>query len=209
MANRSICFVDDDPAEVRRVEKYLADRFAVGAGQTLDDALAQFGGKAPDLFVLDLYFPDGPTLSDDQLARLHKARVTYLTAERKFRRLLAELGQSAQGGFILARDVRRRFRRPVAFFTRKGTLEDAITAYEDLGVAAVGKKPDPDDVPRDAEDLSSLYDQAMKDAAPVVSERFARVIERSSWLARHRSNVVGFGFGVLTSLVGTAIWQLL
>ena len=55
-----LCFVDDGPDEIRRFKSTFGDRFTIGAGQTLDDALRDLrsqGEDEPSLCVLDMYFP--------------------------------------------------------------------------------------------------------------------------------------------------------
>jgi hypothetical protein len=60
--------------------------------------------------------------------------------------VLSDLGQGIEGGLKLAKEVTSRSwhsRTPFVFFTRKGNLLDAITAYEHSEALSVIKKPDP------------------------------------------------------------------
>ena len=206
-----ICFVDDDPAELKRFRDALAGRFVIGAGQDPNSALADLkakGRNVPDLFLLDLYFPQGGALPESALSELHTARGVYLKAEREFRALLAQQGQSAEGGFRLARDIRKNHKIGVAFFTRKGILEDAISAYEDHGAVSVIKKPDPDLEDLDADQLPAAYDRAMQEQAELLAGQISRAIGRSSWWGQHRDHILGFALGLIASLLATAIWTV-
>jgi CheY-like chemotaxis protein len=210
MKKPAVCFVDDDPAEIQRFRNALKDRFMIGVGQDADAALADLkksGCKKPDLFLVDLYFPDTGTLPQSALEELHRARGVYLKAEKKFRALLARQGQSSEGGFRIARDLRKTHRIGVAFFTRKGTLEDAISAYEDHDAVSVIKKPDPDSEVA-ADQLPAAYDGAMQNAADLLAGQILRAIRRCSWWGRHRDHVAGLALGVIASLIATAIWSV-
>ena len=179
MKRRALCFVDDEPEEIRRFRSCLDSDFIIGAGASPESALEDLrrqGRRQPDLWVLDMYFSEGGALRPEQLERLHIARLEYLYAERRFRALLVELGQTSNGGFQLARHVSPS-KVPFVFFTRKGTLEDAIIAYEDLGAAAVLKKPDPEGVPSADEPLADAYDDALRKASRVLVGRFNRIID--------------------------------
>jgi hypothetical protein len=56
-----VCFVDDDPDELSRFKRYFDDSYFVGVGtnftRALNDLRRRHAGK-PDLFVLDMYFPN-------------------------------------------------------------------------------------------------------------------------------------------------------
>jgi PleD family two-component response regulator len=59
---KSILFVDDDSREVVRFREVMGTRFGIGAGITLEDALAELrnrGVTKPDLVLLDLYYGPG------------------------------------------------------------------------------------------------------------------------------------------------------
>jgi len=56
---KAVCFVDDDADELHRFSEFMKDHYIVGAGPTLDKALAELEEqrvKKPDLFLLDLYY---------------------------------------------------------------------------------------------------------------------------------------------------------
>lgn len=54
----SICFVDDDQDEIRRFRDSMGERYTLGAGVTLDQAIEELRQNRvpkPDLILLDLY----------------------------------------------------------------------------------------------------------------------------------------------------------
>ncbi len=145
----SLCFIDDDPAEIARFKRAVGGEFFLGAGTSLDAALKDLraqGKKHADLFVLDMYFPSAGANTAAELSKLGKAWDDFRAAEAALKNVLADLGQSTAGGRALASQISsRRFfgRTPFVFFTRKGNLLDAIEAYEQIGALGVIKKPDP------------------------------------------------------------------
>src|SRR5262249_33650056 len=128
---RSLCFVDDDPAELRRFKQAVGSEFVVGTGTTLTAALADLkaqGRRRVDLYVLDMYFPNEGMNTPEELSRLGKAWDDFCTAEDALKNILAELGQSFAGGRALATQITSRgffTKTPFVFFTRKGNLLDA------------------------------------------------------------------------------------
>jgi hypothetical protein len=117
-----------------------------------------------NLYVLDMYYPRGTTNTPEQRAQLAKTWSDFCKSNRKLKEVLTNLDQSFDGGRELADQVKRRgFVRtpPFVFFTRKGNLEDAVMAYEQVKAVAVIKKPDPwdDDTSEEAKD-TALYDMA-------------------------------------------------
>jgi DNA-binding response OmpR family regulator len=213
MSREAICFVDDDPREVERFERYLGKYFRIGAGQSPAEARAKLGGRKPRLWVLDLYFPKGAPPAREQLERLHGARREFLDAEARFRNVLAGLGQGREGGLDMARDLQTRGQAGIAFFTRKGTLEDAIVAYEDIGAFAVIKKPDPNPEDRTGDagdiDLNDAYDRALARSAELIAGRIRRAIRHSTWWGKHKTWLIGFTSGIGVSLAAVAVWALL
>jgi CheY-like chemotaxis protein len=64
---RSLCFIDDDPAELARFKKAMGKEYSVGVGTSLTRALDDLeqvqSSRHVDLYVLDMYFPrEGQTL---------------------------------------------------------------------------------------------------------------------------------------------------
>jgi len=207
----SVCFIDDQQDEIDRFRQSLGDRFAVGAGTSLRTALDDLktvGYTKPDLFLVDLYFSAGPSNVADPTATLNRARANLLAAEANFYSVLGQLRQTPDEGFKLARELRGSFTRPVVLFTRKGTLDNAIRAYEDEKVASVIKKPDPPiylAATASAADLPDLYDKAFAAEADQIASIIETVIRRSTWWAKHRTLILGiaasFFVGVVSSLV--------
>jgi DNA-binding NarL/FixJ family response regulator len=160
---RALCFVDDDAEEVRRFREQLRDRYLIGAGSSLAEAVADLerqGRPWPDLFVLDMYFPEGPPNTPDELRELGEAWSRFLEAKAAFLQVLERLGQSARGGIALANAVRGAYPEAAfSFFTRKGTLEDAIAGLE-AGAASIIKKPDPTPEEREGRSLREACDRA-------------------------------------------------
>ncbi len=89
---RSSCFVDDSDHELQRFRKNLKSRFNIGIGRTLDDVVADLVKqryKKPDLFVLDLYFPEEPLNSEAELTKLSEPWTKYGRAHSEFLAVLA------------------------------------------------------------------------------------------------------------------------
>src|ERR1700674_596181 len=78
-ANRVVCFIDDDPAELRRFEMAMksedttSPRFTCVTATTYEDCKNKLNREnlAPDLWVLDLFFPSpGVVNSREQLEQM-------------------------------------------------------------------------------------------------------------------------------------------
>jgi CheY-like chemotaxis protein len=197
MKKPSILVIDDDPKEIQRIRTHLRDSFTIGGGQNLEEArssLEEQGGKRPRLALVDMYFPDRQPTDTDRLA-LHAARGRYLKAQAIYLGALAKLGQSPQHGFEVAKDIRMQWPKlGVAFFTRKGTLEDAIRAYEDVRVAGVIKKPDPPVEVVDSEHPETLdiaYDQQFAHMKGILADKIRQAIRRSSFWGRWGREIRG------------------
>jgi CheY-like chemotaxis protein len=203
---RSVCFVDDDPDELARFERSLGDRFMIGVGQTIEDALADLqrkGGKKPNLFLLDLYFPTGGVSGASQQRELHEKWIHFLKAQAEFRSFLSRIGQSSEGGLELARRLRQRGRVPFSAFTRKGTLDDAIAALE-AGAVSVIKKPDLN--PPDATlSPKEQYDRASLESAPLKAGEIEAAIRKTSWWSRYGNVTIAAILGFSTSFLASVI----
>ncbi len=107
----------------------------------------------PDLFVLDLYFPDASaavrpaivseppvSLIDDE-GDLIKAYLNVAAANRRYQAIRIARGQGPEGGLQLIADVQRQFPGvPIVTYTRKGTIEEAERARK-TGARRVLQKP--------------------------------------------------------------------
>lgn len=219
-SKKAICLIDDDPDEIKRFCKNLSARFVVGAGTSITTALEDLranGRERPDLFLLDMYHAESqPNVSDPQI-RLNKAGAKFLRAEAEFYRTLAELRQTPEAGFRNLRDVRSLYRFPrvpAAFFTRKGTLDNAVRAYEDEIACPVIKKPDPsfeEAAKANDEELPALYDTAFSKDVDRIAAEIERVIRRSNFWLRHKDlligTLIGAGIGYITSLLSSITWN--
>ncbi len=199
-----LCVVDDDPDEIRRFRANMATRFIVGGGTSLNAALEDLrrqGHSSPDLYVLDLYFPQSGSSTQEQLQELAKARKEVLDSQAEFASLLARLGQTTQGGFRLADRLSRFGRRaPFVFFSRKATVEDVVQAL-DFGALRVIKKPDPTATEMTTGHLPSAYDKALARAAHDVARDIEDAISRSTFWWKHREAVIAFFLGLMSSSV--------
>jgi hypothetical protein len=124
----------------------MGTRYAIGAGITLEDALAELRNDGrvikPDLVLLDLYY--GPETRKEMRNEIEKADDELSIAEDKLRKLLEEARQSPDGGFELAEQVHAQIPTSArAFFSRKAFLKDALNAQKkELPLV---EKPDPDE----------------------------------------------------------------
>jgi hypothetical protein len=189
---KSVCYVDDDKDEIRRFRNTFQDRYILGTGTTLTDALSDLRDKRiskPDLFLLDLYF--GPIPKDDERRKMLEADAKLTEQEHEVRQLLAAFGQRPEGGFSLADDAARRCPRvPRVFFSRKAFLEDALKAQE-KGLPVL-EKPDP----VGGED----HDTALKRNAQEIIRKIDQIIHQNSFWVRHRQRIEGFIGGVLVTI---------
>jgi len=154
-----ICFIDDD-------EKFEIPLFCDVFGECFDIVAATGYAKlksqinsrknwAPDLFVLDLYFPSGPANQDaiealkaeplsleNDKAQIRAAYRNYLRAGERFHSILKAWNQNAYGGLKLAETVSADYPKvPVVFYSRKATFEEAIRCMAAKNVWWVEKKP--------------------------------------------------------------------
>jgi hypothetical protein len=86
------------------------------------------------------------------------------------------------------------------FFTRKGNLEDAILAYEQVKPMAVVKKPDPWD---EMDSSENAKDDALFGSRGTIAKKLYGAIENASFYYRHKETVVAslisFGTGFLAN----------
>jgi CheY-like chemotaxis protein len=186
---KSICYVDDDAAEIERFRRNLGDRYLIGSATTIADAikdLKEQGISKPDLILLDLYF--GPDPKPTKRAEMLAADRQLAEMERKVRALLVECGLSPEGGFTLARDAGRLFPRvPRIFFSRRAFVEDATKANE-IGLAVL-EKPDPGE----GEDYDTVYPRYKE----IIAGKLDEIIRRNSFWFRNRQRFEGFAIGLL------------
>src|SRR6266478_359785 len=215
MHKPAICIVDDDPGELARFKKALSDRFKVGTGASPEQALRDLdpsGRLRPDLYLLDLYEPQNPISVEDAAKKLQKARKSFLKAAGDFQRVLAECGQTKDRSFQNAKRLRGPFRKkPFAFFSRKGTLEDVSAAHFDFGLVPILKKQEPDAKSiKDDSDLDQLYEKAVEEGIDRLEADILITIQRCSRWWQYKgfiltAVVVAFIVGVLSSLTASLI----
>jgi len=190
---KSVCFVDDDKDEIRHFRQFMGDRYIVGTGTTLDDALQDLKNRKvrkPDLFMLDLYY--GPDTPEEMRKDIAAADEKLSDAEAALRALLVKAGQSPNGGFTLAAEVQARYPRiPRVVFSRKAFLKDALRAHE-VGLPLL-EKPDPDAT--DKGTTSERYDAAFRRHSNQIFEFVDGIINRNRWLVRNRPRIEGFIMG--------------
>lgn len=204
---KAVCFIDDQEDELTRFREQMGERFTIGAGTSIENALEELkahGASKPDLFLVDLYGSEGPSDVDNPIELLSRARAELLVAETNFYQVLAQLRQTPRFGFTIARELRGRYRQPVVIFTRKGTIDNAIQAYEDEEIASVIKKPDPPPslaASVQPSDLSRLYGEALANSADDIESKIHTIIRRSKWWEKNRAIGGSFLVGVASSLV--------
>lgn len=206
-----LCFIDDDPEELRRFRENLKNDLVVATGTSISEAVGDLKAKGfekPDLFLLDLYYPEGPTSSPRELEDLAAARLEFLKAQARFLSVLASLRQSSRGGFRLAKDVWKQYRTGFAFFTRKGTLEDAIEGI-DAGAVRIIKKPDPSESELQANPLSAAYDLAIETNRHHAIRDVEDAVKLSTWWWKHKEAVFAYFVGFLSSLGAGYLLHLL
>ena len=204
----SVCFVDDDPAELNRFRSNLGSRFTIGVGRTLDDALAglrKAGPKKPDLFVLDLYFPQGPPNTPQELSELHEAWNKHNDAQAHLLSVLGKLRQTTDGGKALAEEVLQRCRsRNYVFFTRKATLEEGMAALK-RGALSVIKKPDPNPAEVKAGMLTEALDSAFRNRSSEIAAELSDAIRKATWWWKHRESVYSASIGLLIGYLASVL----
>jgi CheY-like chemotaxis protein len=209
---KAVCLVDDNFKEIKRFRKYLKDYFVIGAGTSISEALSDLqkqGVKKPDLFILDLYFPEGPRNTEEELMKLDAARGALLEAESEFLSVLARLKLSSHGGLELAKNLKDRWgSTPFIFFTRKGTLEDSVRALRQ-GALKVIKKPDPNKSEREGRTIHEAFDVAFKNDAGKIVYEINEAIRISTWWWKNRKIMAGFLLGLISSIVAGAIFTFL
>jgi len=204
-AKRVVCFVDDDQNELARFARAMGDRYEVITGTgfaTCRRELEKRNLSRPDLWVLDLYFPerqDAPNTADElntmnsKFFRLHEAICG-------FREFLASIGQGVGGGLKLVRECQS-LGGPVVMLTRKGMLDDAILCI-DSGASAVLKKPMPAHWPDDDDPdaVRKALDEAMMQNSQQLIDHFEEAI-RSNTPKAGRWPIRVFFWGIVVGVV--------
>lgn len=184
-----VCFVDDDQNELTRFAKAMADHYDVISGTSFPVCrrrLEERNLERPDLWVLDLYFPEGADVANtpDELNTMNSKYFRLREQIREFGTFLEGIGQGPSGGLALIEKCKA-LGGPVVMLTRKGTLEDAIRCF-DHGASAVLKKPMPEHWPDDddPEAVRKAMDDAMIANSQYLIARFEKTITEGSRSAR-------------------------
>jgi CheY-like chemotaxis protein len=177
-----ICFIDDDPVEVDVFKTVFGEDFSVIASTKLTSVLEQLESvqKRPRLFVLDLYFPKGRESSQTERTQMIKLRGKVEHAQRELSEYLFTIGQDKSGGIEILRRVREKYPSvPIVFYTRKGTLEDAIYCKVE-GADDVLKKPPPENFDETGDIKQQLEEAALRHKDTLTRE-FDRLACTSGW----------------------------
>lgn len=207
-----ICFVDDDSDELERFESAMKPHnFTCVTGSTYKQCVDKLEARnpIPDLWVLDLFFPTpGTTTSPEKRSEMADKYAELEQRIREFRAYLTSIGQGPQGGMDLLKRCREaKPRVPIFMFTRKGTLEDAIRCY-DAGVAAVLKKPMPNDLTGTAARKKALLDKAFADDAEYLAEKFYDAIRSNNLWNKHRGKINFVLGAIFTAIIEMTIMHM-
>jgi DNA-binding response OmpR family regulator len=157
-----VCFVDDDPQELKIFQDVFEDEFQILCGTRPDLALGALSeaGVRPDLFVLDLYARTQGESTREERETMIRLKMEVDAAQDRLDEYLSSIHQGPEGGLGWLTEVKRAFPRvPVVFYTRKGTLAD-VERCRDAGADWVLKKPQP----HEPAPGRNLYDQLLEAA---------------------------------------------
>lgn len=156
---RKICFIDDDDAfEIPLFVRVFGEEFDLITATNFTECRRQIeahGNWAPDLFVLDMYFPSGlpeqevirelvsrPVMIPEDRAEIRQAYINFLAAKERLGTVLAAWKQEAEGGIRLAEEVHAGHPHvPIVLYSRKATAEDVLRCMTQEGVLDVISKP--------------------------------------------------------------------
>ena len=144
--SKVVCFVDDDPAEVQAFKDVFDTDFTVIAATTPQPVLTELKSRKSraNLFVLDLYFAEEKASSEDERNRMVALKADVDRSQKALTDFLARIGQSRDGGLKIMEYIREDYpTTPIVFFTRKGTLADAVACL-DAGADGVFPKAMPE-----------------------------------------------------------------
>ena len=212
----SVCFVDDDKNELNRFVNYLQKDFIIGIGTNPKEALASLNEKGinrPDLWVLDMYFPEERETSDNGKREINEEWHKFLDARDSFKNVLSKYGQSAHGGLKLANEIKVNFKNSnFVFFTRKGMIDDAIRGLKSEAMQII-KKPDynEDDLEKANGVYSIANDIAFQKKQDEISQDITNSIKKLKFWYRNKKLIIGiivaFIVGILASISSQIIYQ--
>jgi len=183
-----ICFIDDGESfEIPLFRETFREAFDIVAATDFAGVKSQINTRrdwAPDLFILDLYFPCGPannnrikalraeplSLEHDK-AEIRAAHRNYLRARARLHSVLDAWNQNVNGGLEIAESIAADYPKvPIVFYSRKATLKDAIRCMTVKSVWWVEIKPTGKD-PTETIELT-------KSAKQRIVHRFTTVISK-------------------------------
>lgn len=168
-----VCFIDDDPAEVEAFKSVFSTDFKVVADTTPQkvlDELKRTKLKA-NLFVLDLYFAEERASSEQQRNRMVELKQEVDKAQKSLSDFLSQIKQSRDGGIEIMEYLRDNYpTTPMVFYTRKGSLEDAVHCM-DKGADGAFAKAAPVQFDSKANRLKQ-FEQAARDCHDALATRF-------------------------------------
>ncbi|MEJ2704937.1 MAG: hypothetical protein P8Z79_21065 [Sedimentisphaerales bacterium] len=176
-----VCFVDDDPSEVEAFNRVFGEDFTLAVGTTSTAVLDELSKKGlkPNLFVLDLYFSEGPASSDSERDRMVQLKNEVDKAQKRLSDYLVAIRQSRNGGIAIMERIRRDYpTTPIVFYTRKGTLDDAVVCM-DKGADGVLPKAAPTHFNPGSDRLTQIQ-QAAQEHHDTLAERFSRMASSPS-----------------------------
>lgn len=202
---KRVCFIDDADFEIELFTTAFGGTFELVTGHSLtecDRGIDDKWGSPPDLFVLDLYFPQ-QVVDQNRLTELKAsppaivpdggdlvlATQNYMALEKRLMDLLRALGQTPQGGLDLAQSIREstKFRGvPMVFYSRNPTAEDYVRCMQEEGVLSLIPKPTGNtreetiaETRRLSDGLADKFSRAMTPAAAVEKKTLAIVARQA------------------------------
>jgi len=176
-----ICFVDDDPAEVQAFKNVFSNDFTVIADTTPQKVLEDLKKRRlrASLFVLDLYFAEGKASSEEQRNKMIHLKQEVDRAQKTLSDFLGTIGQSRDGGLRIMRYLRENYpTTPVVFFTRKGTLSDAV-ACMDAGADGILPKGAPEQFDPKGDRLAQIEQGAREHHDALATQFFCKAATRN------------------------------
>lgn len=226
-SRKYILFIDDCQNEVETFRRlYEGKEFKVttlclgSPSRAVTEIKRETKTKVPDLFVLDLFFPevDDPPLGLDVQFRNHiRQRLLGLASRVKgalhnlkdgdtllreahgivsqsedlLQDCCEELRQSATGGILILKQLDKMYPRiPKVFYSRKATISDVKSALK-AGALDVIRKPHCSSEESEAIQISSLFSTYCNWQAPSFLEGWLRKVDaRVKWSSKHTEPIV-------------------
>ena len=164
--------------------------FHVIISKTYDIAqekLHENGYKNPDLWVLDLYFPIDRINSEKEISEMSLKFEQFNNQREEFIGYLRSIGQGPDGGLEnLNRCRQNKINIPVAMFTRKSTIDDALKCLNS-GANYILKKPMPHTLSKIEKERVKQLDEALIQQKDFIEEKFNELIKKNSHWDRYKT----------------------